>query len=95
MFSEDEKLQYCSEDIRFTVNKDMLYASILGWPQDGRVLIKSGTQMYPGEINEVTMLGDGKPLVWEFTEDGLAVTLPKQKPCDHAWVLKIARQRPF
>ena len=95
MFSEGEKLQYGPEDIRFTVNGNMLYAALLGWPQDGKAVIRSAARFYPGEIEEITMLGDGKPLQWSCTDEGLVVNLPDQKPCDYAWVLEIARKSPF
>lgn len=95
MFSEGEKLRYSSEDIRFTVNGNMLYAALLGWPQDGKAVIKSAAQFYPGEIAGITMLGDDAPLQWNCTDEGLVVSLPAHKPCDYAWVLKIARKPPF
>ena len=41
------------------------------------------------------MLGDGKPLRWEMKRNGLFVEMPRQKPCEHAFVLKIARKAPF
>lgn len=41
------------------------------------------------------MLGDGKPLNWEMTKEGLAVETPKTKPCDYAFVFKIVRKKPF
>lgn len=95
MFSEQEELAYGPEDIRYTVNGRQLYASLLGWPKDGKVLLKSTARMYPGEFDSVTMLGDGQPLEWQFTEDGLLVTLPNKKPCEHAWVLRINRRSPW
>lgn len=95
MFSEGEKLRYGSEDIRFTVNGNMLYATLLGWPQDGKAVIKSAAQLYPGEIAGITMLGDNEPLQWNYSDEGLIVSLPASKPCDYAWVLKIDRKPPF
>jgi len=99
-FNEDNDLRFTPQDIRFTVKDDTLYATILAWPGDS-VLIKSlafkGTfiGLYPSEIAAVTMLGDAKPLRWEMKDGGLWVEMPKQKPCDHAFVLKIARKTPF
>ena len=95
MFSEDEKLLYGPEDIRFTVKENVLYASVLGWPEDGKILIRSASALYPEEIGEITMLGDGQCLKWNYTEEGLLVRLPEKKPCDYAWVLKITRRSPF
>lgn len=95
MFSENEELNYGAEDIRFTVKDNVLYAALLGWPENGKVLIQSASQMFPDEIKKITMLGDGRALTWKFTEDGLLVELPEKKPCDYAWVLKIIRKAPF
>lgn len=95
MFSENEELHYTPEDIRFTVRDNILYASVLDWPENGKILIKSGCELFPGEVEKITMLGDGANLEWTLTEDGLRVTLPKHKPCDYAWVLKIERKAPF
>ena len=41
------------------------------------------------------MLGDGKPLSWELTKDGLTIRTPKTRPCEHAYVFKIVRRTPF
>ena len=94
MFSE-EALEYTPEDIRYTVNGNQLYALLLGWPQNGRVLLRSTAQLFPEEVASVSMLGDGQPLAWSFTEEGLVVTLPERQPCKYAWALKITRKSPF
>lgn len=95
MFSENEDLQYGPKDIRFTCRDNILYASLLGWPEDGKVLIESAAQLFSEEIQEIRMLGDGAPLAWEFTDNGVLVKLPEKKPCEYAWVLKITRKAPF
>jgi hypothetical protein len=41
------------------------------------------------------MLGDGRPLQWQLTKDGLTVETPKRPPCEHAFVFKIVRRRPL
>jgi hypothetical protein len=41
------------------------------------------------------MLGDGKELKWEMTTEGLAVETTKTKACEHAFVFKIVRKKPF
>ena len=38
----------------------------------------------------VTLLGHAHPLKWSRTADGLRVELPAEKPCESAFVLKIA-----
>lgn len=99
-FNERVDLRYTAQDIRFTMKDSTLYATVLDWPGD-EVLIRSmatkGTHvgLYPSEIVSVTMLGDGKELKWELTKEGLAVETPKKRPCEHAFVFKIVRKRPF
>lgn len=97
-FNESD-IVYTNKDIRFTVKGNTLYATILDWPE-GDVMIKSlvrknapGYYIYPEEIASVTMLGDGKELDWELVEgEGLRITPPETKPCEHAFVFKIVRQ---
>lgn len=89
-FSED--FAYTSKDIRFTTKGKTLYAMILGWPQDGQVLIRSLAKPAGENINNftsVSLLGfDGK-LEWKQTPEGLAVTFPAKKPCDYVYSLKL------
>jgi len=88
---------YISEDIRFTVKDNILYAIALDWPGE-ECLIRSFNDnyrrnpLYKNEIREITMLGDDKPLSWSLEEDGLLIRTPGEKPCDHAYVFKIIRQ---
>ncbi len=99
-FNEIVDLRYTAQDIRFTTKDATLYATALDWPGE-KVLIKNmapkGTHvgLYPSEIVSITMLGDGKELKWELTKEGLAIEAPKMKPCEHAFVFKIVRKRPF
>jgi alpha-L-fucosidase len=114
-FNDTKRASFTSQDIRFTTRtvvrsggrRELLYATILGWPEDGKVVVKSlGTEagLYQQEIGKVELIfpaglpgqaGSGGQLAnaqaLEFTRgaDGLAVTLPDQPPCDHAYVLRI------
>jgi hypothetical protein len=40
-------------------------------------------------------LGAEEELEWTFSERGLTVGMPIDRPCQHAYVLKIERGRPF
>jgi len=42
-----------------------------------------------GKVTEVGLLGHPGNLKWEQTKDGLEVAMPAEKPCEHAFVLKI------
>ncbi|WP_165231727.1 alpha-L-fucosidase [Aquisphaera insulae] len=86
-----EDFAYSARDIRFTAKGDVLYAFAMGWPADGKLLIRS-LGRYPGvtgRIDEVTLLGHGGPLRFNHDEAGLAVDLPATAPCRYAVALKI------
>ncbi|MGA2177931.1 MAG: alpha-L-fucosidase [Verrucomicrobiota bacterium] len=105
-FNEQNDLRYTGKDFRFTVKDNNLYAIALDWPGE-KALIKSlapkgqtfsdgySPGLYPSEIVSITMLGDGKELKWEMTKEGLSIETPKARPCDCAFVFKIARRKPF
>ncbi len=92
--SDVSKTPFTSQDIRFTSSKDgqTLYAIVLGWPADGKVAIKSlahGAPNYDGEIGNVQLLGSDKKLAFTRNGSALSVTLPTERPCDIAYILKI------
>jgi alpha-L-fucosidase len=83
---------YTSEDIRFTTKGDTLYAIALAWPETGKLTIKTlGKKQtaIKGDISGIHLLGSDAKLEYSREDKGLVVTLPSQKPCEHAWVLKI------
>jgi alpha-L-fucosidase len=84
------RVNFTAQDIRFTTRNNILYATCLAWP-DKEVMIKSlGKKSMPeAKIADVTMLGLDEKLKWTLTEEGLKITSPKAKPCDHAFVFKI------
>jgi len=93
--SEQEKVRYTSEDIRFTVKDDTLYAICLDWPGDD-ITIKSATEkLYDSEIKSIRMLGVDGVLPWKMTKEALKIKTPTSKPCDHAYVFKIERKQTF
>ncbi|MEF8811574.1 MAG: alpha-L-fucosidase [Bacteroidales bacterium] len=99
MFNEAD-LDYTAKDIRFTVQDNILYATVLKWPGD-EVTIASlvpgdfeGYHLYPEDFKSITMLGDGQELDWDLDkEKGLTIQTPDQKPCKHAYVFKIVRKK--
>ena len=80
---------FAGSDLRFVRKGDFLYATFLAWPGQRalvRSLVSSATN---GKVTKVTLLGYPGNLKWEQTKDGLEVAMPAEKPCEHAFVLKI------
>lgn len=86
-FHEDFK--YTAKDIRFTTKGGVLYALALGWPDDGKLVIKSLANTGSGKIRRVTLLGSKGKLIWNRTQEGLTVTLPAQRPSPYTCALRI------
>jgi alpha-L-fucosidase len=83
-----ENYKYNAHEIRFTTKGASLYAIALGWPADGKLVVKSLAEE-AGKINNVSLLGyDGK-VDWQQNAEGLVVTLPEQKVSEYTCALKI------
>jgi len=87
-FNESNR-RYTAQDFRFTQKGDALYAFAMAWPDDRRLLVRSLAQG-AGRVQDVRLLGFPGKLAWTQTAEGLALTLPAQKPCDYVYGLKIA-----
>ena len=87
------KQGYTAQDYRFTTRNGVLYATALAWPADGKLTVRTlgaGAPGIQGEATSVELLGCKEKLMFKRDPAGLVVTLPAQKPCEHAFVLKIA-----
>lgn len=90
-FSDNAIVDYTPNDIRFTTKGTDFFAISLSWGK-GDVIIKTLTPDVIGDANikSVTMLGSSEPIIWKQSKEGLVLTFPKEKPCDYAFVFKIA-----
>jgi alpha-L-fucosidase len=91
-FNENKRQDMTEADVRFTTKGKVLYTFFMGWPQTGQVTIKPLATNNPqrtGKIEHIELLGHGKV---EFMQDSeaLKVKLPAQKPCEHAYALKLS-----
>jgi alpha-L-fucosidase len=93
-FNEGKGKPYSAADIRFTAKGNALYAFVMGWPQDGKVMIKALGSAAPHlgkRIARVELVGSARPLAFRQTAQGLLVTLPARKPdLAYASALKIS-----
>lgn len=90
-FKED--FAYTSHDVRFTTKGSTLYATALGWPADGRLVIRSLARPAEGagnRITKVSLLGHRGNLPFHQTAEGLIVTLPPQQVSKYTATLRIA-----
>ena len=90
-FQDTARADFTGADIRFTVQGDALYAVLLDWPGATATIRSLGLDagLWDGEIARVEMLGHTGPLAWQRDADKLTVALPAQRPCAHAYTLKI------
>jgi len=89
-FKEDFK--YTARDIRFTAKGKTLYAIALGWPADGRLIVKSlalPANETGSKVTAVSLLGHRGRIDWKQTQEGLVVTLPAQKLSEYTCALRI------
>lgn len=93
-FNEGKGKAFTHEDIRFVTKGDLLYATAMGLPPDGKMVIKSlkkNSELFPKEIQKVEWLPTKQSLSFERTENALVVSLPANVPgeLNFANVLKI------
>ncbi len=91
-FNERQTRPYPAEDIRFTTKGETLYASVLAWPKNGKVVIKTlaaGATIFAREVARIELLGSEAPVTFSRDANGLWVNMPEMKPNDFAYVLKI------
>jgi len=75
--------------MRFTAKNDTLYATLLEWPKDGSIVIRSLNSWKPKNIKSVRLLGDQR-LAHELIEEGLKIDLPNEPIGKYAYVLEIS-----
>ena len=92
-FNEGKGKPFTSADIRFTSKGPVVYAIALGWPEDGKLTIKSmkeGAVQGINQISSIEMLGSPQKLNFKSGDAGLVVELPENRPKhSYAFALKI------
>jgi len=82
-FNEGKGIPFTSEDIRFVTKGDVLYATVMGWPENGKVVIRSlskDNDYHPQKIHKVQLLKTKQDLKFEHTKKGLTINFPEDKP---------------
>jgi alpha-L-fucosidase len=91
-FNEGKGKPFGAADMRFTSKGETLYCTLLGWPEEGKAIIKSlaaNSGHYDKRIQKIQLLGTDAPLTFTRDEKGLLVTMPEKKTGNHAYVLKV------
>jgi len=93
-FNEGKGKPFTHEDIRFATKGDVLYATAMGWPENGKLVIKSlakKSQHLLKEIQKVEWVLTKQSLIFERNENGLVISLPEKTSEDlnYANVVKI------
>lgn len=86
-FTDTNRSAFTAEDIRFTRKGDRLFAILLSWPESECRIRSLASSV--GNVNSVGLLGGPAGLTFRQTDEGLFVTMPSEKPGDHAYVLEI------
>lgn len=76
-FTDGETKIFTSEDIRFTVKESCLYATVMAYPKDGIVHIRSlkeNSHHFHGLIRNIQVLGFEEQPEWSRTEEYLTIT---------------------
>lgn len=94
-FTDGDTKVFTSEDIRFTVNGSSLYATVLNYPEDGKVYIKSLSKKessnlshFSGIIKDISVLGFKEKPTWERTNEAVNIITENVKS-DKPVVFKI------
>ncbi|MBS4219248.1 alpha-L-fucosidase [Bacillus sp. FJAT-49711] len=90
-FTDQAAKVFTSEDIRFTRKGSHLYATVLVYPENGEVRIKSlgkKSSLFHGIIEEISILGFDEKPTWNQAEDALLIQTSTVK-CPTPVVFKI------
>jgi len=88
----NENRAYTAKDIRFTTKGPTLYALALGWPADGKLVIRAlagSADKTSNQITNIVLLGSQDEVRWSQDANGLTVTLPAQPVSRYTTGLKI------
>jgi alpha-L-fucosidase len=91
-FNERNRKDLTAADVRYTTKGGVLYAFVMGWPEREATIptLALGGPNQVAKIRGVELLGNKGKLKFTQDEQSLRVTLPPQKPSEHAICFKIA-----
>lgn len=90
-FSDQKREAFTTEDIRFTAKGDKLYITVLKWPKDGKIVIKSlkkDSSYLKAKIRNMEVLGYGVHPHFDVTDEALVVSTDITPKDDNPIVIK-------
>ncbi len=69
----------------FTTKKSVLYATVMRWPDNGKMSIcalAEDRSPWIASVNKVSLLGDKREVKWVRTAQGMQIELPGERPAD-------------
>ena len=82
---------YTTEDFRFTVKGDTLYAFSMALPHgEARITALGGKSPQGAKVKDVQLLGAAAPVKWQQTDDALVITCPEKLPSEYVSTFKIS-----
>ncbi|WP_075590055.1 alpha-L-fucosidase [Labilibacter marinus] len=90
--SEANNESSTSKDIRYTTKDDILYASVLDYPENGVFILKSLAQdnVYESRVPQsIDFISGNNKIEWEQNREGLKIEVLGDKPGEAAFVFKI------
>jgi len=90
-FNEGKGKPFTAEDVRFTTKDGVLYAIVLGTPQQDVQIKSLGTaaKLLDKGISNITLLGSKEKVQWSQTDGMLIIKPPQKSPNGIAIVYKI------
>src|SRR5207248_3128261 len=85
-FNERNRKDLTPSDVRFTTKGGTLYAFLMGWPEREALIPTLAVcgKLAVGKVRTVELLGHRGKLKFTQDEQSLRVTLPVERPSEHA-----------
>ena len=90
-FNEGKGKPFTAADVRYTTKDNLLYAIVLGTPQQDLQIKSLGTaaKLLAKPIGHITLLGSDEKVEWTQTVEALTIKAPAKSPNNIAIVYKI------
>ncbi len=83
------KIKFSAKDIRYNQKGEILYATVLGRPEEKVILKALGKTKGNGVVKRIEVLGSKEKISWKQDADSVSIQNPKLVPNDLATVFKI------